>query len=122
MQYPNGDTYDGMFNNGVREGTGVYLYGETGHKYEGEWFGNLKHGIGKMTFANVGEYYGRFENGKRHGEGVYKYTKTRDLYSGSWQNGLKHGRGTFIFNDTKMKVYLYYLHHYRLSENGLMAK
>ena len=104
VQYPNGDTYDGPFVNGVREGTGVYTYGETGNKYEGEWKNNLKNGIGKMTFGTDAEYTGHFDDGKRSGEGVYKYLKTKDLYSGSWKNGLKHGKGTFIFFDTKMKI------------------
>jgi hypothetical protein len=90
--------------NGVREGTGVYTYGETGNKYEGEWKNNLKNGIGKMTFGTDAEYTGHFDDGKRSGEGVYKYLKTKDLYSGSWKNGLKHGKGTFIFFDTKMKI------------------
>jgi hypothetical protein len=104
VQYTNGDTYDGDFKDGVREGYGVYTYGETGNKYEGEWRQNKKNGIGKMTFGTEGEYYGHFEDGKRNGEGVYKYLKTKDLYSGSWKNGLKHGKGTFIFFNTKMKI------------------
>ena len=104
VQYTNGDTYDGDFKDGVRDGEGTYTYSEAGNKYEGQWKDNLKSGIGKMTFGGDGEYYGHFENGKRWGEGVYKYLKTKDLYSGSWKNGLKHGKGTFIFFDTKMKI------------------
>ena len=104
VQYPNGDTYEGMFNDGVREGQGTMIYGESGNKYEGEWKKNLKDGIGKMTFGTEGEYTGHFTEGKRCGEGVYKYLKTKDLYSGSWKNGLKHGKGTFIFFATKMKI------------------
>ena len=82
----------------------MYTYVEKGEKYEGEWLNNLKHGIGKATYAE-GEYFGRFENGKRHGEGVFKYKKNRDIYSGSWKHGKKHGNGTYIFTDTKTKVY-----------------
>ena len=104
VQYTNGDTYTGDFKDGVREGEGTYVYGETGNKYEGHWKLNKKSGIGKMTFGTDAEYYGHFEEGKRNGEGVYKYLKTKDLYSGSWKNGLKHGKGTFIFFDTKMKI------------------
>ena len=104
VQYPNGDVYDGMFNDGVREGEGTMTYGESGNKYVGQWKNNLKDGIGKMTFGTNGEYTGHFSAGKRDGEGVYKYTKTKDLYSGSWKDGLKNGKGTFIFNATKMKL------------------
>ena len=104
VQYPNGDSYDGGFKDGLRDGEGTYTYAEAGNKYEGEWKLNKKNGIGKMTFGADGEYYGHFENGKRSGEGVYKYLKTKDLYSGSWKNDLKHGKGTFIFFDTRMKI------------------
>ena len=104
VQYPNGDQYNGDFKNGIREGEGTMVYGESGNKYEGQWKNNLKDGIGKMTFGTDAEYTGHFTEGKRCGEGVYKYLKTKDLYSGSWKNGLKHGKGTFIFYDTKMKI------------------
>ena len=35
--YPNGDTYDGEFMDGTREGRGVYSYAATVEKYDGEW-------------------------------------------------------------------------------------
>ena len=73
VQYTNGDTYDGDFKDGVRDGEGTYTYSEAGNKYEGQWKDNLKSGIGKMTFGGDGEYYGHFENGKRWGKDVYKY-------------------------------------------------
>lgn len=72
VKYPNNDTYEGDFKDGLRDGVGTYDYfkEEGAHnKYEGEWVQNVKHGIGKMTFADVGEYFGRYENGKMHGEG-----------------------------------------------------
>lgn len=34
--YKNGDTYEGFFVNGKREGKGVYIY-QNGDKYEGEF-------------------------------------------------------------------------------------
>lgn len=104
VQYQKGETYDGMYVNGKREGEGEMIYGETGKKYKGEWKNDKKDGIGKMTYGEEAEYTGHFSEGKRSGEGVYKYLKTKDLYSGSWKNGKKHGKGTFIFYDTKMKI------------------
>lgn len=104
VEYLTGDKYEGDFKDGLRDGVGTYLYGESGNRYEGEWVLNKKHGIGKMNFANEGEYFGRFENGRRHGEGVFKYKKTSNTYSGSWKYGVKHGKGEFIFIDTKMKI------------------
>ena len=109
--YPTGDLYEGDFLEGQRSGNGTYTYLEKGEKYDGEWLNNLKHGIGKATYAE-GEYFGRFENGKRHGEGVFKYKKNRDIFSGSWKHGKKHGHGTYIFTDTKTKVF--FIIHLRL--------
>jgi radial spoke head protein 1 len=39
-QYPNGDEYDGDFENGVRHGKGKYVYGqgENQDRYEGNFF------------------------------------------------------------------------------------
>jgi hypothetical protein len=52
--YPNGDTYDGFFVGGLRDGpNGVYTYSqhkdaeEVADTYKGAWKENLKHGIGK---------------------------------------------------------------------------
>jgi hypothetical protein len=36
VQYPNGDVYEGMFLNGVRDGKGTMTYAEQGTKYEGD--------------------------------------------------------------------------------------
>ena len=62
----------------------------------------MKSGIGKQTYAKVGEYYGYWEEGKRHGEGVMTYLN-KDVYSGSWANGKKDGQGTYIFFETGEK-------------------
>ena len=51
--YPNGDTYDGYFKDGLRHSEkGVYVYSKFGpdegdkDKYDGGWANNLKNGIG----------------------------------------------------------------------------
>ena len=111
--YPNGDSYEGPFVNGVRAGkSGKYTYaqpkaGEDGipvesDVYEGPWENNLKHGIGKQTYVGQGTYHGYWEAGEKSGEGVMSYVNG-DIYSGNWQNGKKHGKGTYIFNASGMK-------------------
>ncbi len=92
----------------MRHGHGEYSYaakaGEESDPvtYKGSWENNLKSGIGKQMYANVGEYYGYWEEGKRHGEGVMTYLN-KDVYSGSWSNGKKDGQGTYIFFQTGEK-------------------
>lgn len=104
VQYPNGDTYEGYYIDGIREGRGVYRYASNGEKYDGEWIQNMKHGIGRMTYATAGEYNGFWENGRRHGEGVFHYSNG-DVYSGWWKFGEKDGTGTYTFKATGMKLF-----------------
>ena len=94
----------------MRTGHGIYLYKKGGHRYEGKWKENHKHGIGKMEYRKKGTYFGRlfsdpgyFQNSRRHGEGVFTYPNG-DTYSGNWKWGKKQGRGTYIYKDTGMKV------------------
>ena len=101
--YPNGETYEGEFKDGLRDGHGKYTY-VNGDVYEGDWVENFKHGIGKIDYKDKGTYYGDWVKGKRHGEGLFTYLN-KDLYSGNWENGNKQGVGTFIFFDTGMKLY-----------------
>ena len=62
--YPNGDTYDGYFTEGLRHGeNGLYTYTSKGTEdakdtYRGAWEENKKHGIGKQVYTDVGEYNG----------------------------------------------------------------
>jgi len=101
--YSNGEIYEGLFANGLREGFGKYSY-TSGDVYEGNFKQNLKHGIGKMTYhEGIGTYHGYFESGKRHGEGVFIY-KNGDVYSGWWKDGKKEGRGTYVLRESGMKL------------------
>ena len=86
--YENQDIYEGDFIDGIRSGTGIYRYYKSVHRYEGGWEENVKSGIGKMTYNNIGEYHGYWENGRRHGEGMFTY-KNGDVYSGWWKYGEK---------------------------------
>ena len=58
--YKNGDTYEGPFVNGKREGKGVYIY-QNGDKYEGEFKRGKKDGEGKYTYRNGNVYEGTWK-------------------------------------------------------------
>lgn len=109
--YPNGDQYDGMFENGTRHGKGKYTYWmefepanlNRPESFEGTFKENLKTGLGLMKYRSGAFYHGHFSEGQRHGEGTFKYTNG-DIYSGLWENGKKHGKGTYVYATTKYSI------------------
>jgi hypothetical protein len=50
---PDRDTYDGEFVEGYRCGWGTYVFKKNGDTYTGQYEQNLKHGLGKMTYASA---------------------------------------------------------------------
>ncbi|KYO44072.1 junctophilin-4 [Alligator mississippiensis] len=89
--WPGGNTYQGYWSHGKRDGLGVErkakwcykgewshgLKGRTGiwesHSgvtYEGTWRDGLQDGYGTETYADGGTYQGQWQTGKRHGYGV----------------------------------------------------
>ena len=53
--YPNGDTYEGEYDKGKRQGYGVYSFSD-GERYEGQWYQDQQHGKGIFYFANNNKY------------------------------------------------------------------
>ena len=113
--YPNEDTYEGEFKDGLRHGKGVYTTKPKaeegkGDTYEGNFTDNVRTSyvdgkpvhLARMTYEAGGFYHGYILDGKRHGEGTMKYPNG-DVYSGYWEAGKKHGVGTYVFNTTKYK-------------------
>jgi len=101
--YPNGDTYDGVYENGVRNGNGTYFYRTTRDTFKGTFTENKKTGMGRVDFKAGGFYHGYFKDGKREGEGTFQYPN-KDIYSGMWQDGKRHGKGTYVYSDTKYEL------------------
>ena len=56
--------------------------------YEGEFYQDLRHGIGFELYPNGNTYQGGFYEGKAHGNGIYKWNNG-ELYDGEWRHGLK---------------------------------
>merc|ERR1719186_1900869 len=69
---PNGDTYEGEWNNHVRHGQGVYTYQATGSQYIGTWKDGKREGGGEWIHKNH-KYVGGFANDQPHGEGKYVF-------------------------------------------------
>jgi len=109
--YQNGDSYDGVYENGIRSGPGSYFYRSTRDTFKGTFEDNKKGGVaeakmGRMEYGTGGKkgfYQGYFKNGKREGEGTFQYPN-RDIYSGMWKDGKRHGKGTYVYADTKYEL------------------
>eukprot|EP00747_Dinoflagellata_sp_TGD_P211406 gnl/TRDRNA2_/TRDRNA2_84636_c0_seq1.p1 gnl/TRDRNA2_/TRDRNA2_84636_c0~~gnl/TRDRNA2_/TRDRNA2_84636_c0_seq1.p1 ORF type:complete len:251 (+),score=54.71 gnl/TRDRNA2_/TRDRNA2_84636_c0_seq1:83-754(+) len=101
--YPNGDVYEGLFEEGVRSGKGLYRCRATGDSFDGFYANNLKTGMGRMKYKAGGFYHGYFKEGKRDGDGTFKYPNG-DIYSGMWKEGKRHGNGTYVYAGTKYEL------------------
>jgi len=118
-ELPNGDVYNGDYENGKRHGKGVYKFKKSGAKYdgsweegkkqgegtftypdgsiyEGTWTDDLRSGTGTYTYPNGDTYEGGWANGAKDGYGVYTYAETGSKYEGAWSNGKRHGDGKFV--------------------------
>jgi hypothetical protein len=104
VTYPNNDVFDGNFVDGLRDGEGVYTSAD-GHRYEGSWKNDKRHGPGTQTFSSKGKdgkpgwsgtYEGEWFENKKHGRGIFTYVNG-DRYEGQWVNGKKDGYGIYSY-------------------------
>lgn len=95
--FSNGDFYEGEFNEGMYNGSGVYHYHGNG-RYEGDWVNGKYDGYGVESWARGSRYRGQYKQGKRHGFGIYKFY-SGDTYAGEWCNGQSQGIGVQTCSD-----------------------
>ena len=70
--YSNGNKYEGDWENGKKQGIGIYKYA-SGDIYEGEFMNDLKEGRGIYKYASGGIYEGEFMNNVKEGRGILSY-------------------------------------------------
>jgi hypothetical protein len=86
--------YYGELQNGLRHGKGKMKFAN-GEFYEGEWANNNFHGFGRYHYKDGSVYYGNFLNNKKHGLGTFRSPTLQ--YKGSWSNDVFHGPGALSF-------------------------
>ena len=120
MQYANGESYAGEWQNGLQHGQGVMCYnggrytgqyvqgercgmgvweGEIGDKYEGEWKAGLRSGKGKEWLNDELIYDGEWADNARHGYGVAQSAAGGWRYEGEWVNGVMDGYGSIEYSN-----------------------
>ncbi|KAF0698630.1 Aste57867_10724 [Aphanomyces stellatus] len=95
--YPNGDVYDGDFDQKQRHGRGKYVVANTGYSYEGEWQRDLRHGQGVLK-SMQGMYSGAWVANERCGLGDCTSTTLGSSYRGQWRANVYHGSGRLVQN------------------------
>lgn len=95
------EVYEGEFQDGLREGSGVCVYVNNGHHmYEGEWQRGREHGKGVLMTANREVLFdGEFVEGKIHGRGTYYFLQPKHVYSGDWRENARSGHGVYLLAD-----------------------
>ncbi|MEE0928223.1 MAG: hypothetical protein UIG59_03440, partial [Acutalibacteraceae bacterium] len=106
--YKNGDTFLGIFKNGIAfEGEGRVDF-TSGNSYNGTFSNAQPHGHGKYTYAKdsrLDYYEGDFVDGKRSGKGKLFY-KSGTIYDGEWKDNVRHGMGKMIFQGTSIDYFI----------------
>ena len=64
LVWPNGRSYEGEFENDVKNGKGTYQWAD-GQVYTGEWLNGKQHGQGMHTALNGQTRVGIWQSGKR---------------------------------------------------------
>jgi hypothetical protein len=99
FETPEGNRYEGYFQQGRPHGYGVFFFlteGPTqGDVYSGQWENGKMTGIGTYFFAYGALYSGQYRNGLYHGLGLFYYPNG-DLYRGMFQKGIPHGQGKLV--------------------------
>ncbi|KRX14706.1 Alsin [Trichinella nelsoni] len=85
----------GQWRAGVLSGL-VFIEYSDGSSYEGYFENNVRHGHGVHRQGSI-LYVGAWQNDKRQGYGVSD--ECRSKYLGMWENDLKHGLGTLVTLD-----------------------
>ncbi len=85
---PDGDFYDGDWENGMRNGMGVFCNIRKKWRYEGQFKDDKAHGSGIWHYEDGTFYIGGFENDKRQGFGSLNSADGQKVIKcGLWENG-----------------------------------
>jgi hypothetical protein len=97
---PTKELYEGFWYNNFPHGMGRQIY-SNGTYYVGEFMAGIKEGNGKLVWQDGSEYEGSFKNNVFEGEGTYKWANL-NYYQGTFRNGKMNGHGIFKWVDGRI--------------------
>lgn len=92
--------YNGEFEEGVKSGKGVMIWGD-GRQFRGQFIEDKLHGEGSMTWPDGSRYIGQYENNQKHGTGIFFFKEDGRQHQGQWRNGKRHGKGVYTSQEGK---------------------
>jgi hypothetical protein len=92
-----GARYSGEFKDSLRHGVGK-LQWANGDTYDGSWVVDRRHGHGIFTIAQGAVYDGDFHDDEMHGRGELRWPNG-DVYVGEFRHGCRDGVGTFAWGE-----------------------
>jgi len=101
FDYGNGSRYEGQWKEGKKHGKGTYFQRD-GEVYDGDWLNNLRSGIGSCSYIDNSRYKGQWSNNLRHGKGIFEFFNG-DYYNGEYSFGKIEGDGIYYFNSGTLK-------------------
>lgn len=95
IEYSTGDSYEGYWKNGKKNGNGLYRF-RGGGSFLGQFADDVPNGNGQRIYSSGNFYEGEFLGGKKNGIGKMRF-KNGDIYEGSWNNDDMQGEGTYYW-------------------------
>ncbi|CCD12680.1 unnamed protein product [Trypanosoma congolense IL3000] len=101
FQLPSGVSYRGQYSGTKKQGIGYWEHPE-GDWYEGEFEQNKHSGWGVYVVGRSGKkYVGHWRNGKMDGVGIYFFNpQETEYFVGTYKEDMKHGRGFYHFAES----------------------
>eukprot|EP01006_Ploeotia_vitrea_P034408 TRINITY_DN65748_c7_g1_i1.p1 TRINITY_DN65748_c7_g1~~TRINITY_DN65748_c7_g1_i1.p1 ORF type:complete len:534 (+),score=52.85 TRINITY_DN65748_c7_g1_i1:45-1646(+) len=87
--------YHGEMLDGMRHGTGTYVFSNPFFRYTGEYENNQRHGRGVLLLGDGSSYDGEFERGEIKGRGCKRWSDG-STYIGEFHMGEMHGYGLYV--------------------------